>query len=583
MLPPFKVESDFAPPVLNAASWDEIGPLYQRLIARDLRGTADLQRLILDRSELDAAVSEAGSTRYINMTCRTDDPATKAAYLDFVEHVQPRLKEVGFELDRRIAAAPGHDGLDPAVFAQYLRDVRASIELFRQENIALETELTRLDQQYAELCGQMTVNFRGREHTLQHMARYQEDPDRTTREEAWRLVAQRRLADRDTIEDLFDEMLRLRGRVAQQAGFADYRAYAFKARRRFDYGPAQCHAFAEGTEKHVVPSLRRLARERREALGVATLRPWDLAVDAQQRPSLRPFETASDLVARTARLFDRMDPAPGGLGQLFRAVAAKGVGGRGTEDGACLDLDSRKGKAPGGYQANRDRQRLPFIFMNAVGVQRDVETMVHEAGHAFHALLCRGSPVLYNRAEIPLEFAEVASMSMELLAKPFLSEFYTEADADRARRLQAEHRANLLPWVATIDQFQHWLYTNPGHTRVQRRDAWMAVRARFGEGADWSGLDDAHHFMWHRQSHLFTAPFYYIEYGIAQLGALQVEANYRRDPQAALDAYKHALAFGASRTLPDLFTAAGIEFDFSPARIASAWNMVEDDLAALPD
>lgn len=582
MVPSFRVESEYVPAALDGGSWGELEPLYRGLIDRPVRGAEDLRRLIHDRSELDAAASEAGSTRYINMTCRTDDPAVKAAYLAFVEEVQPRLKEVGFELDRKLAAAEGWEGLEPAVYGQYRREVVTAVELFRAENVALETELTRLDQRYAELCGQMSVSFRGREHTLQQMARYQEEPDRATREEAWRLVAERRLRDRDAVEALFDQMLVLRGRVARNAGFEDFRAYAFKAKRRWDYGPEECHAFAEGVERHVVPALRRLSASRRAELGVGVLRPWDMSVDPKQRPALRPFEGGADLVARSARVFRRMDPSPGGLGELFDYVARGGVGGSGAASGACLDLESRPGKAPGGYQANRDRARMPFIFMNAVGVQRDVETMVHEAGHAFHALLSRGTPVLYNRAEIPLEFAEVASMSMELLAKPFLDEFYTPAEADRARRLQAEHRANLLPWVATIDQFQHWLYTHPGHTRAERRGAWLALRGRFGEGADWAGLDEPQAYLWHRQGHLFGAPFYYIEYGIAQLGALQLEGAYRRDPAAALAAYKRGLALGASRPLPELFRSAGIEFDFSPARIARAWAEVEADLAALP-
>jgi len=321
--------------------------------------------------------------------------------------------------------------------------------------------------------------------------------------------------------------------------------------------------------------LRRLNRERAKALGLSALRPWDLAVDIKGRAPLRPFATCDEMVERTSRIFHRMDR---GLGELFDSM----------RHGGCLDLDSRKGKAPGGYQASRDRIRMPFIFMNAVGLQRDVETMVHEAGHAFHSLLSRQEQILSYRSDAPIEFCEVASMTMELTAHPFLDEFYSKPDADRARRVHLEQLATLLPWIATIDQFQHWLYTNVGHTQQQRTDAWLELRRRFGPEVDWSGtsgtlnLAEARAAEWQRQLHLFTSPFYYIEYGIAQLGALQLYSIYRTDPAKAITGYKSALALGGSRPLPDLFRAAGLDFDFSPERIRKTWSAVEEELASLP-
>jgi oligoendopeptidase F len=569
MLPPFTRASDFVSDTLNGTDWSQLEPLYNQLLTRELHCPKCLQRLLDDRSELDAVVSEAGSQLYINMTCRTDDPSTKQAYLDFVQNVQPHLKRVSFELDRRIIASPFVAQLDQARYAVFLRDLRAAVELYREENVPLETEATVLEQKYSELCGAMTVNFRGEEKTLPQMSRYMEEPDRAVREEAWRLVAGRRLADRDAIEDVFDRLVDLRQRIARNAGFANFRDYAFKARRRFDYTPADCQAFATGVEMHVVPALREIQRQRATLLGLPTLRPWDTAVDPKGRPPLRPFNGGQDLYDRSLRLFRRMDAQ---LADLFSALSS----------GGCLDLESRKGKAPGGYQANRDRMRIPFIFMNASGVQRDVETMVHEAGHAFHSLLSRAEPLFAYRSEIPLEFAEVASMSMELTSYPFLDEFYPPADADRARRNHLEGIASILPWIATIDQFQHWIYTNIGHTRAQRTQAWLDLMKRFGGGVDWSGLNDQIAHLWHRQLHLFGSPFYYIEYGIAQLGALQVYGNYRRDPAKALTDYKAALGLGGSKPLTELFSAAGIKFDFSPERISSTWKDVSDTLAALP-
>jgi oligoendopeptidase F len=577
MLKPFTPASDYVPHNLDATDWPSLEPLYRGLIDRPVRDAAELERLILDRSELDAAASEAGSTLYIQMTCRTDDAQVKQRYVHFVENVEPQLKQVSFDLDRKIHASPFRHALPADRYGVLLRDIVTSVELFRPENIPIETQLTKLSQEQQEVAGAMTVVFRGEERTVPQMARFQEETDRAVREETWRLVTSRRAVDAGRMEQIYDQMLVLRQQAARNAGFANYRDYAHKAKRRHDYTPRDCQSFAEGVERHIVPALHRLNEQRRQALGVPTLRPWDLAVDPLGRPPLKPFANGADLLARTLRVFHRMDPSPGGLGELFEALAEGGEGGH------CLDLESRKGKAPGGYQANRDRIRMPFIFMNAAGVQRDVETMVHEAGHAFHSLLCRGDPLLSNRAEIPIEFAEVASMSMELTSHPFFEEFYgTREAADRARRVHLEQLASMLPWIATIDQFQQWVYTNPGHTPADRTAEWRRLRQRFGPAVDWTGLEAQRDIEWHRQSHLFGAPFYYIEYGIAQLGALELFNHYRRDPSAALAAYKHGLSLGGSRPLPQLFAAAGLRFDFSPARIEQTWREVERVLETLP-
>ena len=572
MLTEFVPASEIVPSTLNAASWEELQPLYQELIDRDLHCANCLRRLILDRSELDAAAGEAGTDLYIAMTCHTDDPEAQRAYLEHVENVQPKLKQAAFDLDRKIVQSPHAAGLDQARFAVYLRDLKSAVDLFRPENIPLETELAKLDQQYSETCGAMTVQFRGKERTLSQMAVFNEDPDRATREEAWRLVATRRLQDRERIDAIFDQMMALRRKVAVNAGLKDFREYAFRARRRFDYTPEDCNAYARGIEQHVTPLVRNTMARRSQTMGVSPLRPWDGQVDPKGRPALKPFESAAQLVDRTQRLFDRMDPSLSGLFSALREP----VSGR-----ASLDLESRKGKAPGGYQASRERVRMPFIFMNAVGVQRDVDTIVHEAGHAFHALLCRGEPLLHYRNEIPLEFAEVASMSMELLAHPFLGEFYGEPEADRARRVHLEQLLSGLTFIAIVDQFQHWLYTTE-NTASERHAKWAELTERYGQGFDWSGLEQMLGPGWHRVLHLFGVPFYYIEYGIAQLGAIQMWLNYRKDPCGAVEAYKKALALGASRPLPELFKAAGLEFDFGPEIIGRLVGEVGRELERIP-
>ena len=573
MLSPVTPASDYVPANLDATKWEQLRPLYQGLIERPVADAKGLQQLLLDRSELDAAVSEAGSVLHINMTCNTEDKAINAAYLAFVEDVLPGLKEVSFELDKKIVGHPAVGGLDPERYTVLLRDMRLGVELFRLENIPLETELTKLEQEFQQIAGALTVEFRGTEHTLPQMSKYQEETDRSVREAAFRAVAERRLREREKFDDLYDRMIKVRHQTALNAGFANYRDYMHKAKRRFDYTVADCDAFASSVEKHVVPAMRKLNAQRAKALGLTSLRPWDMAVDVLGRAPLKPFNGADDMVARTHRVFQKMDPS---LGSLFGALKA-GVAGE-----KCLDLESRKGKAPGGYQASRDRKRVPFIFMNATGVQRDVETMLHEAGHAFHSLLCRLEPLVAYRSEIPLEFCEVASMSMELTAHPFLDEYYGKSEADRARRNHLEGIAGILPWIATIDQFQHWVYTHPTHTREERTRTWNGLIERFYAAVDWTGIEQTRDSLWHRQLHLFTSPFYYIEYGIAQLGALQLWSNYRADPAKAIQGYKAGLRLGGSRPLPELFRASGLDFDFSPPAVMRTWSQVEEALEELP-
>lgn len=563
--------TDFVPADLDATRWENLQPLYQALLDRPLTCHNCLQQLLLDRSELDAAASEAQANLYIAMTCHTDDEQAKQAYLNFVENVQPKLKQVSFELDKKIAACEHAEQLNRASDGRYevlFRDINADVEIFREENIPLQTQDTKLGQQYDEICGAMTVIFRGEEKTLPQMARYLEETDRATREEAWRGIAQRRWQDHQAISDLFDQMIQLRHQIARNAGFDNYRDYMFKAKHRFDYTPQDCHAFHEAAQQVCVPVMRQLNDQRKELLALDQLRPWDLAVDIKGRDPLRPFDDADELVEKTSRLFHRLDPK---FGQMFDSLRG----------GGCLDLESRKGKAPGGYQYNRDRIRKPFIFMNAAGLQRDLETMIHEAGHAFHSIFCKDEPLVYYRHS-PIEFAEVASMGMELLAQPYLDEFYNQAKADRARRGHLEDLVRIIPWIATIDAFQHWIYTNPSHTPQQRTDKWLELDERFGPALDWTGLEQYRETTWQRQLHLFTVPFYYIEYGIAQLGALQLWLQSLSDPQKAIENYENALSLGGSRPLPELFAAAQLKFDFGPETMRSLINQVQQQLQTLP-
>jgi oligoendopeptidase F len=559
----------FVPETIDLGDWAQIAPLFEQLeaLAARVKNTADLESWLLAWSELNAALDEESSHRYIAMTCHTDSAEAEKAYLHFVEHVEPQLKPRQFALETIYAAHPLRGKLPQQRFHVFDRDVKNHVELFRPENVPLETGEAKLCQQYQKLSGALTVNFRGEEKTLVQMGRYLEEPDRALRQEAWELVARRRLQEADKFDDILDGQIKLRQQIAKNAGFGNYRDYAFRRLGRFDYTPDDCTQFRDATEKHVMPVVREIQAQRREQLRLEKLRPWDLAVDPLNRPPLKPFAQVGEMVARTQKIFNGLD---GRLAEGFRQM----------DDLKLLDLDNRKGKAPGGYQSTLSESRLPFIFMNAVGLQRDVETILHEAGHAFHALATRDED-LYAYRSAPIEFCEVASMSMELLGNEFIEEFYSAADAKRARRVHLEGVVGGFPWIATVDAFQHWIYTHPNHTRDERRKAWLDLMDRFGGDVDWSGFETARANLWHRQLHIFLHPFYYIEYGIAQLGALQVWANSKRDKAKALDDYKKSLALGGSRPLPELFQAAGCQFEFSERTIQPLAKMLREELEEL--
>lgn len=560
--------STFVPAVIDGSKWSALEPYYSQLVGRTIHDCSALERLLLDRSELDAAAEEAAANLYIQMTRHTDDELARKRYLEFVENVEPELKKVGFALDRKIAECPFAQQLDQQRYSVLLRSLRRSVELFCEANIPIETEVTKLDQKYSEINGAMTVTFDGEERTLPQMARYLEETDRPRRQASWEAVSARRLNDVDRINDIFDHMLTHRHQMALNAGFPNFRDFQHARLQRFDYTPADCAMFHEGAEKVCVPLLRKLNADRAKVLGIPALKPWDLKVDLHGRAPLKPFEGAEELVDRSSAIFHRMDPE---LGTMFDSM----------RQGDCLDLESRKGKAPGGYQYQRQRSRSPFIFMNAAGLHRDVITMVHEAGHAFHSLLCAHDPLVSYRSS-PMEFAEVASMSMELLTFPYLEEFYSSDDATRARRDHLESLSTMLPWIATIDAFQHWVYLNPTHTRKDREQYWLHLNERFGSAIDWTGHQQSLETMWHRQLHIFGLPFYYIEYGIAQLGALQMWMQAKRNPSDALGNYKKGLALGSSQPLPALFKAAGLNFSFNPETMGELMEEVGQTIAASP-
>ncbi|MBI5878121.1 MAG: M3 family oligoendopeptidase [Chloroflexi bacterium] len=542
----------------------QIETLYDQLAEQNLASPAALEQFLRRWSELTDAIQEVGIRCYIAMTCQTDDATAAEAYRQFVTGVAPLVKRRDNELEKMVLASPARSALPAARYAVFDREVTRRDEIYREANVALETEDELLAQEYTTLIGSLTVQFDGEERTLAQLYPVLEETDRARREAAWRAMNERRYREREKLDAILDRMIGLRETIACNAGFANFRDYKFAQLLRFDYTPADCFAFHDAVERHVVPLLRRIQAARRAQMGLGALRPWDTSADPLGRPPLRPFATARELIDGCARIFTQVDPA---LAAQFAQMDQRGV----------LDLENRKGKGPGGYQELLPESRVPFIFMNAVSTDGDVMTLLHEGGHAFNAFATQ-SEWLNTYRHPPMEFAEVASMSMELLGAPHIEAFYALADAQRSRTQHMESTVTVLSWIAIVDAFQHWLYTAPGHTHTERNAEWARLYARFGGEADWTGLEAYRDSMWHRQLHIFEVPFYYIEYGIAQLGALQIWRNMRQDRAAAIAAYRRALALGGSRTLPEIYATAGIEFKFDAGTVAPLMELVAKEL-----
>ncbi len=555
----------FIPEALDPGDLSQLKRVFDELERRDISRVSDLEQWLLDWSELAAIVSSTRKSRYVRMTLQTDDETLERDYLAFIENIQPGIKQANFRLQKKYASSPAREVLSRERYHVLDRSIANQVNLFREENIDLETEESKLSQRYEKRVGGMAVTFRGQVLTISQVAAFLENTDRNTRQRAWEQRADRYLQEQKALDGIFDEMVSIRQQIAHNAGYESYRDYIFSYYERFDYTPEDCYRFHEAVEKYIVPLRRELDEQRRQTMALDRLRPWDLEVDPEGRAPLKPFETADQLLAGCQAIFERMDSE---LASDFRRMV----------DLDLLDIESRKGKAPGGYQSSLDEQRLPFIFMNAVGRQLDLVTLLHEAGHAFHAFACRDEPLYFYRY-YPSEFAEVASMSMELLAAKYWDEFYAPEQAARARHDHLLYLVvNQLTWVATIDAFQHWVYTHPDHSHSERDEAWLDIRQRFGGIESWSGYEEAERKRWHRQLHPFTVPFYYIEYGIARLGSLGIWARSHEDYPGAIRSYKEALALGGSRPLPELFETAGIRFDFGDETMSRISQALRQDL-----
>lgn len=563
-----KNKRTFLPADFAVSDWASLEPYFTSLLSREITDRKSLVQWLQDQSELEAAVSEDACWRQIKMTCDTQNKTLEDAFNFFCMEIQPKIQPYSDALNKKLMATPLLTELEPGQYHTYLRSIRKSIELFREENIPLQAEMAVLQQQFGQITGAMMVTVNGAEYTLQQAAKFLENPDRKLREEVYHKIQNRRLEDKQKLDELYDKLVMLRNKQSINAGFENYRDYRFKELGRFDYTKDDCYQFHAAVKLHVLPLVNEIYKKKKEKLGLDALRPWDMDAEPEGTKPLRPFTTGDELLKKSIDCFNRLRPFFGQCLQKMRDLNH-------------LDLESRKGKAPGGYNCPLAESGAPFIFMNAAGQMNDVTTMLHEGGHAVHSFLTHPLP-LTGFKEYPMEIAEVASMAMELFTMDHWESFFdNDADLKRAKEHQLERVITIFPWIAIIDKFQHWIYEHPVHTHEERTVAWMATLTEFQDDViDYSGLESYRSTAWQRQLHLYEVPFYYIEYGIAQLGAIGMWMQYKNNPQLALDNYCNALALGATKTLPELFKTAGLEFDFSPSKIKILMDFVNGEMAA---
>jgi oligoendopeptidase F len=551
------------------STWESVQPFYENLKNRSLNTAQELRRFFADRSELESYLSENMAWRYIRMSCDNANQANIQSYQSFLTDILPHTSLYDDDLNKKVVESPFLDDMKEIGFNITIRAMKRAIEIFREENIPINTELQTLSTQFGAITGAMMVTINGEEKTLQQAGVFLENPDRNLREETYTKVQGRRFEDKEKLDDLLNQLVKLRHLMAQNAGFDNFRDYMFAALGRFDYTKEDCFDFHEAVAETVVPLLNEMAIEHKKALNVSELRPYDKAVDPNNRPPLKPFSTGEDLLEKTITVFTKLDPFLGECLTVMRGMNR-------------FDLESRKGKNPGGYNYPLEESGFPFIFMNASSLLRDMITILHEGGHAVHSIVTKDL-ALNSFRNLPSEVAELASMSMELITMDYWDVYFENPeDLKRAKIKHLEDIIETLPWVATVDKFQHWLYENPSHSPEERTEAWIQIYEKFTDNTtNWSGIQQFKANLWQKQLHIFEVPFYYIEYGIAQLGAIGVWKNYKENPQKGLQGYLNALKLGYTKPIGEVYAAANIPFDFSKEHIASLMEFVGEELRKL--
>jgi oligoendopeptidase F len=541
----------------------------EKLLDREINSVEELEEWLMAETKLSEAIQEVLSGDYIAFNRYNNDEDIKKRFEHDQEVIMPIVKKYGALLDKKFYESPYRDQLDQEKYKQLIRSKVNSIEIFREENIPLEVEEDQLHNEYFEITGSLVVMWEGEEKTIPQMRKYLQDSNRETREKAWRLVWDEILKHEDRLNEIMSELITIRHKIAQNAGLDNYRDYMFKKYERFDYTPEDTFVFHDAVEKQVVPLVDKIQRQHQKEIGVDAYRPWDTQAIAEGKQPLKPFETTDQLVQGTIDIYSRLDPQ---FAQLIRDMRDKDL----------LDLESRKAKSPGGFCSDLPVTGLSFIFMNAVGTQSDVSTMIHEGGHSVHNLMVE-KQTLSDYKETPMESAELASMGMELFTIDKWDRFYeNEEDLRRAKKEHIEDIISFFPWAMVVDRFQHWLYENPNHTVEERTQKFTELANRFNYRIiNMDGLEEQLQARWLMQLHIFEVPFYYIEYAIAQLGALQLWKSYHENPEQTIENYKKALALGSSKSLPEVYEAAGIKFDFSEETIQELMEFATQELEKL--
>lgn len=549
-----------SPDELKSATWTDVEALYRAVLDTPVE-SGDAEQWLSMWSRLEEIVEEAGTRAMVAYTCDTADPAKEQENLHWSAEIFPRVAELQVLLAKRLLSL-GYTSPD---LETVLRGMRTDIEIFREENVPLFTQLEELVSEYQKITGGLDVDWEGERKTIPQLQPFMKSRDREVRERAFRLQCNAYLGQKESLSALFDRMYTLRDQIARNSGFQNFVDYCFAAKHRFDYTPDECRQFHRAVEETVAPAVERLMQYRRERLGVSSLRPWDTTVVLETDTPPVPFSDTQGLVEPAKKIFGAMDQE---LGAQFERMAREKL----------LDLESRPGKAPGGYCVKFSHRGVPFIFMNAVGVPEDVNTLLHEAGHSFHDFAAHRQPFIWQRSA-GHEAAELASMSMELFGLKHLARptgYYTQVERDAAEVEQFEDILQSLAHIASVDAFQIWLYTSGKGRDPDARDReWLAIRQRFERGIDWSGLERERMSRWYRQLHIFEYPLYYIEYGIAQIGALQLWRNSLREPADTLLRYRQALALGGTRPLPEIYKAAGAKLVFDADGMRDLVNLVE--------
>jgi len=564
--------SNFIPTNLTINGWSDLKPYFDKLINTKVNNSDKLSQLILQYSETLSVFHEQNAWSYINMSRETDNKEYLQRHELFATKIAPELQKAANQVEKFIVGHPCFSGLPDERFGQLKKRLKRELEMYRDENVELSAEISKLSTKYDQLSGGLNVTIDGEEMPLPKAAVKLQSADRAVRKEAWLAIGEKRYEIKEKADQIYNDMLKLRVKTAENADYKNFRDYRHDLLQRFDYTPADAIAFQEAIEEHIVPLARKIDESHRDKLGIAAddYRPWDALGEPEGQVALKPFESGEELLEKTISIFTDIHPQ---FGENLRAMKAADL----------FDLESRKGKAPGGYNYGLETTGMPFIFMNAAGVHRNVTTMCHEGGHAMHTFLTNDEPIIQYR-DTPSEMAETASMSMELLTAEHWNKFYNNKDHIRARREHLEDIISFFPWCATVDAFQHWVYLNPDHS-VEERDAYFdELNQRFTSGLiNWEGYDHYRKNGWQRQLHIFGMPFYYVEYGIAQLGALQVYRLYKEDPQAALEGYIKGLSLGSSKPLPEVWEAMGIKFDFSAKTLKELVAFVQQELSQLQD